>query len=253
MVTYSVVSCAEEHATYNEGWAEDGLDCQATLRCDWANRHALVADILGTPRPWPYGGFVAPPYARSASVVPDETSAAQNGQGFTYTDALVTVNYTSDQEVDLISESLEPVAEFITLDYKRFRWDSANGEPLIEGEAPGKLVKTLKLVRTHYKLEPPIPVTLLSLVGSVNHVQYNSALLGLSFAAETLLYGAPNLTRTITTAGAKAWDLTLTFTYRPTLWNKFWRAKTELYERIYHVYGGLYYMYPLNDFSDFLF
>jgi hypothetical protein len=177
-----------------------------------------------------------------------------SGQSCEYLDALVTVAYSTEEE-DLLSESLEPTAEFITLDYKRFRWSGADGDPLLEGEAPGKLVRNLNLVRNIMKIVD-IPVATLDLPGSVNHEDYVSALLGLTFPAETLLFQPPAMSRTITTAGAKAWNLNLKFSYKPWGWNKYWRSKTETYERIYIVgMSGAdpYNMYPLNDFSDFLF
>jgi hypothetical protein len=249
---YSTVTCAEEHATQSEDWGVDRWDASVVLRCAWANRYLLVNDILGNQRQWPYSGYGAVPRAASASVVPDETQYVQDGQGMQYIDALVTVGYSSDVEEDLVAETIEPNAEFVTLDHKKFRWGAANGDPLLAAEAPGKLTRSLSITRQLFKLTS-IPTTVLSSVGGVNNAVYNSALLGLSFPTETLLYTPPNMGRTITTAGSKGWNLTMKFMYKPDTWNKFWRAKTQAYTRIYNLSGGIYYNHPLKDFSSLLF
>jgi hypothetical protein len=183
----------------------------------------------------------------------------ESGQACEVIDALVTINYSTKEPEELIAESLEPTAEFITLDYRRFRWGAANGDPVLEGEAPGKLLHGLNLVRTYYKIANP-PAAILTLPGSVNNGAYNSSLLGLTFPVETLLFQPPQLSRKIDTEGAKKWDMTLKFTFKPEGWNKFWRAKTQQFERFWIVstdgygvdVGVQYNMYPLKDFSSLL-
>jgi hypothetical protein len=172
-----------------------------------------------------------------------------------YIDALVSVGYSSGEETDFISESLEPTVEFVTLDYKNFRWGAANGDEVKEGEAPGKLVRSLSLVRTIYHLAS-IPTDVLDLVGSVNDTAYASTLLGLTFPAETMLFSPPSMDRTITTAGTKGWNLAMRWMYKPETWNKFWnaRANPAAYQRMYTVDPGtVYNSYPLEDHSNLLY
>ena len=254
MALYSTVDCSEEFNTQQEGHdVETGRTASVVLRCAWIDRHALMADILGNRRPWPHGGFSEPPTASSASCSPAPTQYATSGQACEYIDALVTVNYTPFAK-DLISESLEPTAEFSQLDFKRFRWTDKNGDPLLEAEAPGRLIRGLNLVRTLYEVQPPLPIQLLTLVGKCNKTAYYSALLNLMFDKETLLYGAPKLDRTITTQGSKGWNITLKFTFKPETWNKYWRSKTETYEYIYDVEGNNpFKSYPPDNFAALLF
>ena len=249
MSLYSSITCYEEHGTATETRTLEDWTASVVVRCDWANRHSLVADVLGNRREWPHAANG--PVAQTATINPAPTRYGVTGQCINYIDALVTINYGTEKK-DLISESLEPTAEFITLDYKRFRWGAANGTPLIEGEAPGKLVRGLSLVRTMYEVPAPLPISLIELPGSVNDANYTSTLLGLTFPTETLLYQPPNLSRTITTAGTDGFTLTLKFMYKKEGWNKFWRHETQQYERIFMVDGGQYDNYPLDDFSDFL-
>lgn len=248
---YSTVDCVTEHESIQEGYDLDGgWSASVKLRCNWSERHLLVADIFGNHREYPgLSGFGL--QAQSAAIVPEKECYTESGQGMVYTTALVTFNYGT-KVTDLISESLEPTAEFLTLDHKRFRWGAAGGDPLLEGEAPGKLLRGMNIVRTLYEL-PSIPVAVGTSVGKCNSGAYVSTLLGLTFPIETLLYQPPNMDRTIKSDGAAAWKLTMKFAFKPEGWNKYWRAKTQTYEKIFLVDGAEYKSYTPGDFSTLLF
>lgn len=147
--------------------------------------------------------------------------------------AIVTLNYTSNapETKDLITESIEPNAEFITLDHNDFTW--ANGDPLKDGEAPGRLLKGCDYILTFHEVYS-IPSWVYDLIDCVNGSQFASRLLGSSWAAETLLYNPPKVSRKITSDTSKptAWSLELKLSYKKEGWNKFWRAKTQSYERM---------------------
>jgi hypothetical protein len=242
----------------------DGVSCSVSLMCDWSIRHAVAADILpqvsygvGVTRTyWPYGDFVNQPYATKIGIKPFSGPYSRNGQAMTYNTAILTVTYEKRPDTepeDLLSESIEPTAEFLTLDHKRFRWTDEDGDILEEREAPGKLIRGLIISRTYYKIQSPLPAILLSAVGTVNHDAYTSSILGLTFPAETLLYTPPNLSRTITTDGSDGWDMTVKFMYKAEGWNKFWRAKSQQFERIYDTETDEEYEnYPLLDYSPLL-
>lgn len=253
-----VIPACEEHAgsggTHAQNHTRNGAECAVTLRCNWEARHDLVADLLGNRRPWPHGVWADPPRATAASIRPFPDAGITVGDSITYDHALVDVTYSTREEVDVISESLEPTVEFLRLDYRNFRWEGAGGRPLKEDEAPGKVYKSLNLVRTHHAVEPPLPISLLDLIGYVNDVEYFSALLGLTFPAETLLFQPPIPSRTVTSLGSRAFNLQMRFAYKPNGWNVFWRAESGIWERMYYKDNlTSYYNYPLGDFSDFLF
>lgn len=260
MAIYSVVACAEEHATISEDMGRlSGVAAKVTLRCAWDDRFLLMADLIGNNRVWPNGGFVIPPMVQSCGAVPDHGAYITVGQACVYEHALVTVNY-SHNIVDVFSESLEPTAEFITVDHKQFRWGAADGEVLLEGEAPGFLLRSCNLVRTLYNL-PSLPADILSLVGMSNDDDYTSTLLGLTFPEETLLFQPPMPSRTFTTTGTTGWTLQMKFSSKPQGWNKFWRGsilgvnpgEVGNWDEIYHINGGLYKPHPPADFSAYLF
>lgn len=253
MGIYSLVDCAEEHATVSEDFdIESGMNAQVKLRCAWSNRHALVADVLGNHRAYPGTAFAQPPQAARASIVGGGEIYTTVGQACVYEYAIVTIGY-STKVTDLISESLEPTAEFHRQDFKRFRWGAPDGEPILEKEAPGKLLRGLNIVRTIYEVAT-IPDEVYDLVGSCNDVLYHSNFLDRDFDAETLLYQPPNLTRAFKSNGTKGWTVTLKFAYKPQGWNKYWRAKTEAWEEMFDVEGGAPYKnYPPEDFSALLY
>lgn len=261
MAIYSAVDCAEVHNAISESMnMTEGVAAQVTLQCYWADRFALMADLLagnaGQGRVWPNGGFVIPPKAANCASKPFPAEYITVGQACVYEFALVTVNY-SHKIVDLISESLEPTAEFVTVDHKQFRWTDAFGPVLLEGEAPGFLVKGCNLVRTLYNI-PSLPANMLSLIGKSNDALYTSALLGVSFDEETLLFQPPTMNRTFTTTGTTGWTLQMKFAHKPDGWNKFWRASKNNgaggWDEIWHINGlAVYKPYPPDDFSLYLF
>lgn len=252
----SVSGAAEVYNTRKENFnAESGdTSCSVQLRVPYSSRYTLINELVGGRAPWPFGPGAFPPRAFSAACVPEGSDVLSDTQGVVYNIALVTVNYSTKAK-ELISESLEPSAEFLTLDYRRFRWAAANGEPILENEAPGKLRHGLNLVRTLHDVAGPLPVSMLTLPGSCNNDDYTSTLLGLTFAEETLLFGTPNISRVIKTTGAEGFTIRLSFTHKPSGWNKFWRAKTEDYAEMFDVNGGgaRFINYPPEDYSDYLF
>lgn len=254
-MSWSVVDCAEEAGSIRENYTEDGgFNASVTLRCAWADRHALIADFYTNMPVWPYGSIIA--YPISASVVPaSSTWFESSGQIITnYGDssALVTVNFSSAAEQTLISESFEPSVEAQILNHHLFMW-SSDGGPLLEEEAPIRQVRGLTLVRTLHKIAS-IPVAVATEVGKCNSAQYVSALLGITFPAETLLFQPKGANRTITTSGSQGWDLQMAFIYKPEGWNYFWRAKTQVWDEIkIRSSGTVYKNIELGNFATLLF
>ena len=248
---------SEVHSIESEGTAT------VTLQCAWSIRHAVVQDILANRRLWPYSVGIDGPRATNATVspLPSSGSPTLDGQGIIYTDALIEVEYSTMAEADLVSESLEPSMDMIALDFKKFRWDEPEGDPLEEDEAPAFQLFRGQLVRKFFKVAPPLPTSLLTLQGKTNEADYTSSALGITFPIETLLYMPPVMERTITTAGVQGWDITIKFQINWTGWNKFWRADEQTWSEMY-VRGknatapatdDPYKNYPTGDFTDWLF
>lgn len=253
MAVYSpTVTCYEELGSYKEGASRTGSpEASVDLRVAWASRHALMTDLLANARPWPHGTYTRPPVAFSCAIKPFLTTSASVGQSITYDDAIISVVY-NHQSKDLVSESLEPTADFITLDHRFFRWGAANGPPLKQNEAPGRLRRGLNLARTLYNVPSPLTTQLLTAVGGVNNAQYVSSLLGLTFPIGTLLFTPPNLAITVDTTGTDGYTVAMKFMYRPEGWNKYWRSDAQAYQELFIVGGSAYKSYPEVSMSDLI-
>lgn len=253
-MAWSTVACSEEHGSRQESFSRDGgPQFSVKLRCNWSSRYDLIGDILGTPRPWPespFGGL----YAQNASAVPVPNAAYIGAdQQMVYDNALVTVTYGSMAGADIVSETLEPTVEFTTLDYRQFRWGSKTGDPLLEAEAQGFQIRGHSIVRTLYHLSA-VHSSYLTLNGKVNQSQYVSALLGLTYPSETLLFTPGPISRRIRTDGTDGFTAQIRFTYKADGWNAYWRAKTQEFEQVYHVDDDdPYKSYEPANFSNWLF
>lgn len=238
MSLYSPLPAFEVLDSLKEKW-DSGVSASVQLMTPWALRHDVAADLLWNSRPWPgiSGGIVQPPTAASVGIK-GFNCVGSVGQCILPEFALLDVQYSMDI-VNLVSETLQPIATFNTLDHKAFRWESQEGPTLLEAEAPGRLVRGMNLVRTLYKVPGPLPPEILTLVGSVNEATYTSSILGLTFAPETLLYTPPSLKRTISNTGTEGWDITMNFQLKEAPgWNSYWRAATSSYEQIYNYKTG---------------
>jgi hypothetical protein len=257
-ITFSTVACSEFHTSLQpqqETIGREDWTAQATLQCAWADRHALVFDILSNQRVWPYGSHSLKPRAHQCSIGVLPSSGSQDGQGYSYSDALVTVHYAvppdGGGDQPLISEEIEPATEFITLDHKAFLWTDSDGDPLLEDESPGKLVRTVRFRRTYFQVPPGLHVDFINLPGSCNNDSVSSSSFGMAFAAQTLVFEDPIVSRTIKTDGSGyALTVATSFLYKNTGWNKFWRAKTQTFETIVTRDGTPYINYPLATWTN---
>lgn len=235
---------------FQEAYEDERGICRASvvLRCAWTDRHSLVSDICGQRRTWPYTVAGPQPKATTASIVPVLTGAVTTQQTMDFSEALVTVNYTTAIE-DVVSESIEPTVEFITLDHKAFCWGSGNGTALTEKEAPGRLMRDMNFVRNEID-QSTLPLSLITLVGTVNNAAIVGSILNFTFAPETLLYQPPVINYKRTSLGDIKFDITKKFSFKPQGWNVFYRTSTASWQRIFRRGSATAYNnFPLADQS----
>ncbi|RLC38840.1 hypothetical protein DRH27_01270 [Candidatus Falkowbacteria bacterium] len=252
------------------------------LECAWSDRFTLAKEMTGyytqsisvvdtvvniyEPHHYPHTSLQKL-YAKEANIsgigkmIGDDDFSTQAVAKYTY--AKVSVNYETASEYGgtevedaLVTESLEPASEFLTMQTDNLGF--SDGRALGAGEAPGKIVRMMDWVYTVHKLTK-IPNGLLSLPGTVNDRRMYARTLDLYFPTGTLLFGNPSLSRDITAEGAEAWSVTVRMSYRPTGWNFFPRIVTAggdiSWQRLYPVtnsvvVGGAINFYPLADFSS---
>ena len=239
MTTFSEVECSEVHGSVSENYSWTDITASVQLQVAWMSRGALIDDIFLNMRPYPYQTMLFP---KSASVKPLPAKYTSKDQGLQYDDyAIVTVKYgipkgdenQPEDPVNMVSESLSPTASFQTLNPRDFCWMDLAGDPAIKpGEEPGQIRYDLTLERTHFNVSS-IPDTVLTLPGCVNDTAYTSSLLGLTFLAETLLFGPPTMSRTIFSDGSSgSWTLNLRFEYKEDGWNEFWCGPEQGFQRM---------------------
>lgn len=246
-----------------------GFQATRRLKCAWADRLDLARELSGSAE-WVEDALVVTPAAtyptfsaaavRSVEISPfgSVSADAEDSSLAAYPAAILTVRYatpsadssSSASPTTLVAESLEPTVEFLTLSADGLRWTSTTGTALLPDEAPSRLIRGLNWVYTRYRMPVVVPATF-SLVGKVNSASITSTTLGVSFAAETLLYNPPTLRRTTSLAGVSDWQVTYRFSYRPTGWNRFWRSSTAAFEQIFTASAGLT-VYPTGDFTALL-
>jgi len=230
-----IVPYVEGHGSPREEIGSNGFTAVRDLICAWSLRHDLAANLLRgqgvlyEPQP------LIPVRAIRVGIQP--VPAEQRGVGSValYEKAQLTVEYGRPEKNTglLISESLEPAVEYLTLDFEDFRWAADATKTLQENEAPGKATYSAYYVITRYEVAV-IPYAVLDLMDTVNQYSVVAPTLGLTFDSETLLYSPPVMSRNVTVDDIEAWNLTFRFAYKKAGWNTFFRQETGGYVRMYH-------------------
>jgi hypothetical protein len=265
MGLYTVISTAEEESgTQSEQYDVDSgtMTAAVTLRVPAADRYTVVADILTHRYYWPHTPWLGATASKVGISADKNTKGTVTSQGIVYDEYLLTVQYTTrqaqtgqqtDTDGNVFSEELQPMTQHLTLDHKKFEWSDL--EPLLPGEAPTRIVRSFNLVRTLYNVRPPLPLALLDAPGCVNDAPFTSPTLGLTFPAETLLFGDPGISRQYNSlSGFSGIVLKLSYAYMKNGWNKYWFAKIQNYAEIkLKKDGSVYKNYPPISFTGLLF
>ena len=259
MTSYAATDCAAEQGTEQWGYSRETgkIEASVTLRCAATDVGDLVDDLIADAE-CPFVPGSNKPIAVSVSVTGEAPDGTITGQMNDYEDALVKVKYgfldyedTTQVGVKVI-ERLTPNTKVKELDYRNFRWAAADGDPLRPSEAPGRIETDLMFTRKLVGLTTPFHVDTIGLIGYVNLNAYVSDSLGLTFAAETLLYLDPDFGREQDVDGESA-TYTQTWAINRNGWNKIWREETQSFQSMYNVTGGLYKTYPTDAMTNILF
>jgi len=259
-----------------ERWGSTGFSAERAFKIAWGDVPAFAEDILGgvevldiaagdftVTRGQPYPRFE---YARADAVDVrplGKNDAVTPPDPLTYSHAICIVSYSvpsntlgsgATNDTPLVTESLEPMTEFLTMPHHKLYWTYTGGsaaDPLTREQAPAKLITCLNWNYTIHSM-PRVPMAFLTQVGTVNDAVVTSPTLGLTWAAETLLFNGPRLQREIHRSGARVWTVEMSFTYRPSTWNKFQRRADLAAAKLLDADGNEVDVYTPSDFNNLL-
>lgn len=278
-----------------QGYPQEGLsvggDWEGVIQweCAWDDRY-YIRDLLinGGGEQFPYGSQSGTEgYVQHVSVRPMSGEAVGVSAGLAvYTKAIIEAKYgfraagvpqpDPGNPNKLISESIDPTVEFLTVDHRSYQWASpyrvpktidANGNvtawdksrALSADQAPGYQMYGLIYTYTRHNMAQ-VPTALLSLYGTSNLNPVVSVTFGLTFPPETLVLLPTPINVTWIAVGGwllKKVELSLKLHYRniPS-WNKFWRPDLynetvdSMWDTIERYDGTPLKQYPPKDWSS---
>ena len=269
----AIITVDHEEILESPRWAVDRLagriEGERVLQCAWGSARTLVQELMGyAANPDPTAGLVSllltEPHrfpwepamlARAAEITPfgRGTLDPTKSNAMTYPHARVRVTYATSEYGDANDlptgeESLTPSVRFLTVGGSDLFWDRSGADGVdLADDLPGLAIRSLDYAVTIPEM-PTLPSAVLDLVGTVNAAAWSSTRLGLTFAAETLMYQPPSLKRTVTAFGVGAWKAEFRFAYNPFGWNTFYRSsETETYAGGTRLAPQRVYAKPVTD------
>ena len=261
----------------DEAYDEESFHATRILKCAWGDRHDFARELRG----WIEGDWpnfvrhlphrypdVPAAFVRSIGLEGQAKSGAEGSdtERISYANgyAELAVGYNTkgqgegggagDNPIVIVTEALEPAAEFVTLSGTALGFVAPPGEldsvPAEDNDVT-VLARTIEWIYTIHQLTT-LPTAFLSLVSHVNQYEVFSHSLNFTFNPEVLLYHGASPRRIITTEGVEAWEVTLRFTARRFGWNKWWKPGSGPDDEPQPVYTtqGQYKPYPQADFIN---
>lgn len=245
----------------------EGFQATRILRCAWASRHQLSAQLqrayevtsgsrtfrIGDKYPYRDGVFVR----RVTNIEGVGKPSSGSGNTVSYPQADLIVEYAERQfdpdndgggsgsgssgsgstpPIIVAEEEVDGAGEFLTLPNKKLYWDSSQEDPIENPEAPGLMVSLLSWSYS-FSEDDSVPVSVLNALNKVNSGATSSPSLGLSFGAEEVLFHKLRVRRQSFADGTSQSDVTLVFLIRPGGWNKFYRSANQSPQVIYDDSG----------------
>jgi len=274
IVPYTEMALPDESPT--ESMADDGARATRAIKCNWADRWRLadllmhayrINGIFGTAQrtffkpdfyPHRQGLFLK----NISSIRP--VGQSSQGDAPNLIDwkapsfAVLICEYESsdfdddttqdESEVKYADESVNIAAEYMTLPSKKLTWDAGETEKLGDDATASRVIRMIEWELTFTELGT-LPQNMIDFAGTVNTAIVTSRTLGWTFGAEQLLYNGLRGQRELFIDGARAWEATMSFMWRPFSWNKFFKPGVQAPQSVFSG-GSLFLPYPKNDFTE---
>lgn len=242
-----------------QGWPQElyvvgGSAFERRVRCAWSDRLALAIELDTYPDSlYPYNTSSGA-ILNKIKIEPEKNSKSSDaGNGkISYNTAILICNYSTTGPQyfagkGLITETLSAGRSGWRFDESKLYW--GDGEALKENEPPRKIECGLTyMLRYHARASVPDAVRLYP--GYINSNSVATAILGVTFAVNTLLYQGARVHRILKTGSVSKFDVRHYFSYRYNAtygWNYFWRQSANGYERVYRDAGGANQLEPYPE------
>jgi len=227
-----------------ESWGKMGFKASVIIRVPFSGRFAKAYEMKGglsasgyRIRPMQYGPFPLAVCTDVNIVIPEPlriraaaTPTAADPWEIVDTDichlqvTFETIPWEGSgiaQAYANVSERIEGTAEFITVPNGNLFWDSTHTQRLNTSQRPGQIIRMKNWILTFRQIPTAPNVNVFDNMGKCNSEPLTSEKYGITFAAETLLWGEPNLSENAPTEGVSSFDLDIPLTHKPHGWNKF--------------------------------
>jgi hypothetical protein len=238
-----------------EQWTDKGFQATVKLKCAWNDRDTLASELLQQGGTYYFRNNWTSARARSIAITafgvgdPPTITGPEGPKWMNPDSAILTVQYVDDentaQGTEVLVESLEPTCELLHVPGQFLHWQV--GGNMVDPEV-GVALRQYKMVYSvARKGIPYIPSAVLALLGCCNSVPVQASRLGVTFAAETLLYNSPQCSRRFTTSGTEGWDMAFKWPYQPQGWNQFWNPQKMAWDKMLLANGSWYKPFPPGD------
>lgn len=250
-----------------EQWSATKVSATRKVHCNWSDRYDVAnyfTSYSGRQYPFFTGSFL--PLATDITIEPfDENPTEETPADPTkasYTKAMLTIQYETpngeDQNegdgtgnpngITLVEEDYGSNIEVVTISNRTLKWNTS-GDALPDGETPIFPMYNGEYSVVYHNMTS-LPSDLFDLVGHINSGSFATAYLGITFAAKTLLYQGPSVSRTVSTAGASLYTVELRFSHKANTWEKFFDSSTDTWDTLKKSDGTSFTPFEVSDFSD---
>jgi len=218
------------------------------LKCAWTDRIALIAYLMSEAGgPYPHADGTT--YALVRGIKPRGRGQTSSGGTnlIAYTESVLEVFYTTEGPRWVnglyLNEAIVPERVRITPPGPYLRWHTPTRdvEPNEKGVSFDTVAHVISVGRA-----VSAPSDALTYIGCCNATTKSCFILPYTFASQTMLFGAPNVTSHTDYSVGTQYTYTYSHVYNPHGWNKFWRTETGAWEFLYDKDDNVYVQYPVT-------
>lgn len=241
-IAYDEINWSDHRRSPKEEWRPDGtFVAKRILQCAYADRYLLISDI---------GASGGENYPNLPQIGATASGAVAIGIGQSFLSGAVLVHDFAWVDITYIWSPFTPtwvagvlVSEKITggmfnlrLDPEKLLWSDTN-ENIDETDAPDFPLPVLYYQLKLHQITAESPLVY-SLVGSSNANIVTPYLLNYSFQIETLMYSSVTVNKSVGLGITDKMDVTQNFIFKRNGWNRWYRSKTNSWERVKYADTG---------------